>query len=148
MFNVGGPEILVILVIALLVLGPDQLPKAMRTIGNAQAQIKKVSGGFRDEIQKAVSSIEPEPEPKAGPAIAKSAAATLATAATRPAGAATVTGERTPDPEGAPTAGKPSATAAEATPAKDPAPQAGPAGRVPVDAKELAPVGPADRAAG
>jgi len=62
-FNVGGPEILVILVVALLILGPDQLPKAMRAFGNAQAQIKKVSGGFRDEIQNAVKSLETEPEP-------------------------------------------------------------------------------------
>ena len=30
MFNVGGPEMLVILLVALIVLGPDQLPKAAR----------------------------------------------------------------------------------------------------------------------
>ncbi len=49
---------MVILVIALLILGPDQLPKAMRTMGNAQAQIKKVTGGFKDEVQKAMMAAE------------------------------------------------------------------------------------------
>ncbi len=56
----GGPEIMVILVIALLILGPDQLPKAMRTFGNAQSQIKKVTGGFQAEMQKAIASVEAE----------------------------------------------------------------------------------------
>ena len=49
---------MVILVVALLILGPDQLPKAMRTIGNAQAQIKKVTGGFKDELQKVMTEVE------------------------------------------------------------------------------------------
>ena len=31
MFNVGGPEIVVIILVALVVLGPEQLPKALRT---------------------------------------------------------------------------------------------------------------------
>jgi len=57
-FNVGGPEILVILVIALLVLGPDQLPKAMRTFGNVMAEVRKVSGGFQAEMRKAMDTIE------------------------------------------------------------------------------------------
>ena len=49
---------MVILVVALLILGPDQLPKAMRTIGNAQAQIKKVTGGFKEELQKVMTEVE------------------------------------------------------------------------------------------
>ena len=52
---------MVILVVALLILGPDQLPKAMRTIGNAQAQIKKVTGGFKDELQKVMTEVESGP---------------------------------------------------------------------------------------
>ncbi|CAN5564079.1 hypothetical protein BH10ACT1_BH10ACT1_05170 [soil metagenome] len=69
MFNVGGPEIVVILIIALLVLGPDQLPKAMRTMGNAMAQVNKVKGGLQAEINKAMNAVDAatkaEPEPKA-----------------------------------------------------------------------------------
>jgi sec-independent protein translocase protein TatB len=57
-FNVGGPEIVVILLVALVILGPDQLPKAMRTFGNVMAEIRKVSGGFQDEMRKAMDTIE------------------------------------------------------------------------------------------
>ncbi|MEZ5178926.1 MAG: twin-arginine translocase TatA/TatE family subunit [Acidimicrobiales bacterium] len=58
MFNVGGPEVVVILLVLLVVLGPDQLPKAMRTFGNVMAEIRKVSGGFQAEMRKAIESID------------------------------------------------------------------------------------------
>lgn len=58
MFNVGGPEIVIILLVALVILGPDQLPKAMRTFGNVMAEIRKVSGGFQDEVRKAMDTID------------------------------------------------------------------------------------------
>lgn len=76
MFNVGGPEILVILVVALVILGPDQLPKAMRTFGNVMAEIRKVSGGFQAEMRKAMDTIEvnasdaEKPQSGMGPAAA------------------------------------------------------------------------------
>lgn len=55
----GGPEIMVILLVALLILGPEQLPKAMRTFGNAMAEIRKVSGGFQAEMRKAMDEVDP-----------------------------------------------------------------------------------------
>ena len=67
MFNVGGPEIVVILLVALVILGPDQLPKAMRTFGNVMAEIRKVTGGLQAEMHKAMESIDSsgpsEPDP-------------------------------------------------------------------------------------
>lgn len=54
MFNVGGPEIVVIILVALVVLGPEQLPKALRTFGNVMAEIRKVSGGFQAEMRSAM----------------------------------------------------------------------------------------------
>lgn len=54
----GGPEIVVVLLVALVVLGPDQLPKAMRTFGNVMAQVRKVSNGFQDEMRSAMSSLD------------------------------------------------------------------------------------------
>ncbi len=74
MFNVGGPEILVIIVVALIVLGPDQLPKAMRTFGNVMAEIRKVSAGFQAEMRNAMDTLtedEPaKPVSPGGPALA------------------------------------------------------------------------------
>lgn len=58
MFNVGGPEFVVILLVALIVLGPDQLPKAMRTFGSVMGEIRKVSSGFQDEMKKAMDTID------------------------------------------------------------------------------------------
>jgi len=53
----GGPEMMVIILVALIVLGPQQLPKAMRTMGNVMAEIRKISSGFQTEMKNAMDSI-------------------------------------------------------------------------------------------
>jgi sec-independent protein translocase protein TatB len=53
MFNVGGGELLVIALIALIVLGPDRLPEAARTIGKVMGDIRRLSTGFQDEVRHA-----------------------------------------------------------------------------------------------
>lgn len=83
MFNVGGPEIVLILLVALVVLGPEQLPKAMRTFGNVMGEIRKVSGSFQDEMRNAMDTIESTGSTKDSPGEAGSTtSATGATAAT------------------------------------------------------------------
>jgi sec-independent protein translocase protein TatB len=57
MFNVGGPEVLVIFLVALIVLGPQQLPKAMRTMGSVMAEVRKVSNSFQAEMRQAMDSV-------------------------------------------------------------------------------------------
>lgn len=52
MFNVGGPEVMIILLVALVVLGPQQLPKAIRSVSNVMNELRKVSSGFQNEVQK------------------------------------------------------------------------------------------------
>lgn len=58
MFNVGGPEVLVIFLVALIVLGPAQLPKAARQVGNVMSEIRKVSSGFQRELTTAFDAEE------------------------------------------------------------------------------------------
>lgn len=58
MFNVGSGEMLVIFLLALLVLGPERLPKAMGQVGRAVAQMRRLSSGFQDEIRRAMDPIE------------------------------------------------------------------------------------------
>lgn len=53
----GSPEMMVILLVALVFLGPKELPKVMRTIGNVMAEVRKVSSGFQSEIKNAMDSI-------------------------------------------------------------------------------------------
>ncbi|MEZ5137938.1 MAG: twin-arginine translocase TatA/TatE family subunit [Acidimicrobiales bacterium] len=57
MFNVGGPEVLVIFLVALIVLGPQQLPKAMKTFGSVMGEIRKVSNSFQAEMRSAMDSV-------------------------------------------------------------------------------------------
>ena len=53
--NLGGPEILVIIVLAVLVLGPDKLPGALRMFGRAMGEVKKYQDLAKNEIEKAMA---------------------------------------------------------------------------------------------
>jgi sec-independent protein translocase protein TatB len=55
MFNVGGAELFVILLLALVVLGPDKLPGAMRTVGQWAGEMRKMANGFQTEMNKAMT---------------------------------------------------------------------------------------------
>ena len=54
MFNLQGSEIIIVLLLALVVLGPEKLPDAMRRMGQAYAELKKMSAGFQSEFRAAV----------------------------------------------------------------------------------------------
>lgn len=47
MFGIGSTELLVILVVALLVLGPKNLPKIAHTLGRAMGEFRRVSTEFQ-----------------------------------------------------------------------------------------------------
>ena len=47
MFGIGSSELLVILVVALLVLGPSHLPKIAKTLGKAMGEFRRVSSDFQ-----------------------------------------------------------------------------------------------------
>jgi sec-independent protein translocase protein TatB len=54
MGNLGGGEILVLLLVGLLVLGPERLPAAVRQMGKVLHQVRKVTVGFQEELRSAV----------------------------------------------------------------------------------------------
>jgi Tat protein translocase TatB subunit len=56
MFNVGTGELIMIMVLALVVLGPDKLPNAARQAGRWMAELRRISGGFQSEFRRAVDS--------------------------------------------------------------------------------------------
>jgi sec-independent protein translocase protein TatB len=61
MFNVGAGELLVILLIALIVLGPDKLPETARKIGNVMGELRRMSSGFQNEMRSAMDDVTRAP---------------------------------------------------------------------------------------
>ena len=59
MFNLGPMELLVISVVALLVLGPQRLPDAMRQVGKAVGEARRWSTSLTSTVQ---SAMDGEPE--------------------------------------------------------------------------------------
>lgn len=64
-FNIGGAEILVIAVVALIAIGPEQLPGVMRKVGGFVAQARSVTTGLRDEFMSGMDEISDLTDPKA-----------------------------------------------------------------------------------
>lgn len=53
-FNIQGSELIFLLLIALIVLGPEKLPDAIRKFGRAYAEFKKMANGFQGELREAL----------------------------------------------------------------------------------------------
>ena len=61
MFGLGATEIIIVLVIALLVLGPKRLPDAARALGRGLGEFRRASS----ELRSALTAPLDEPEPPA-----------------------------------------------------------------------------------
>ena len=57
-FNFGTGEILLLLLVLFVVLGPKKLPEVARTLGKTINDMKRASSGFKDEINKEINRIE------------------------------------------------------------------------------------------
>lgn len=60
MFDIGAAELLVIIIVAVLVIGPKDMPLAMRTAGRWIGKVRRVSSHFRTGIDAMVREAELE----------------------------------------------------------------------------------------
>ena len=60
MFGIGTTEIIVILVIALLVLGPKKLPELARSLGRGLAEFRRATSEVREDVDNARIMLEEE----------------------------------------------------------------------------------------
>ena len=58
MFGLGFGEIVIIAILALVLLGPDRLPEALKTGGKMLRDLKKSTDGLKDQIEKEMYSVE------------------------------------------------------------------------------------------
>jgi TatA/E family protein of Tat protein translocase len=66
--TLGGPEIFLILVIALIVFGPRKLPEIGKTMGKMLAEFRKASSDFKRTIEDEVEAEKVLPAVAEGPA--------------------------------------------------------------------------------
>ena len=57
----GVPELIIILVVALIVFGPKKLPELGKSLGKGLAEFRKASNELRSTIEQEVRNIEAEP---------------------------------------------------------------------------------------
>lgn len=60
MFDIGGLELLVIAVVLIVVVGPKDLPKMLRTFGRVSSQMRRMAGDFRRQFDEALKEAELE----------------------------------------------------------------------------------------
>jgi sec-independent protein translocase protein TatB len=58
MFDIGWSEFVVIGVVALIVIGPKELPAVLRTIGQWTTKIRRMAGEFQSQFQEAMREAE------------------------------------------------------------------------------------------
>ena len=60
MFDIGWPELFIIAVVVLLVVGPKDLPKVLRTVGHFAGKAKAITREFRGHVDDMIRDSELE----------------------------------------------------------------------------------------
>ena len=71
MFGIGLPELVVILAVALIVLGPQRLPEVARMLGRAYGQLRRASEEFQQTIRQDLAALERQEDVNRNKAVAQ-----------------------------------------------------------------------------
>ena len=120
-FGMSMTEIVIIAVLALVLLGPDRLPEAAKTIGRTVRDLKKATDGLKDQIESELYQAERSIDKAIkAPEVPPVTSAALAGSSRAPAPAPVASAENVPGLEAALV--DPAPAPAPAPPAAPPAP--------------------------
>jgi sec-independent protein translocase protein TatA len=71
MLGIGLPELMLILVVALVVLGPQRLPEVARMLGRAYAQLRRASEEFQQTLRQDLATLERQEDANRNKAVAQ-----------------------------------------------------------------------------
>jgi sec-independent protein translocase protein TatB len=122
MLDMSWGEVLVIGAVALVVIGPKDLPKALRTLGNMTSQLRRMAGEFQTQFNEAMREAELDDIKKQVSGLNEQVSSINTEVSSLNTAFDPITGSSTPLPGAAPTA---SENAGAATPAPTAAPLPG-----------------------
>jgi TatA/E family protein of Tat protein translocase len=67
--GIGGPELMLIMFIILLLFGANKMPELARGIGKSVREFKKAASGVEEEVRRAMEEPPAKPAPKPAGAI-------------------------------------------------------------------------------
>lgn len=62
MFNIGIPELIVIFIVALLVVGPKKLPDLAKSLGKAIGEFRRATEDVTESLKETLKDDEPAPK--------------------------------------------------------------------------------------
>lgn len=63
MLDIGAMELFVVAILALVVVGPRELPKLLRTVGGFMRKARELAAEFRSGVEELASEVEREVDP-------------------------------------------------------------------------------------
>ncbi|MFG1349560.1 Sec-independent protein translocase protein TatB [Xanthobacter autotrophicus] len=79
MFEIGWSELMLIGIVALIVIGPKELPSVLRTVGRTITKVRRMAGEFQGQFQEALREADLADMRKEISDVTESARSTLAT---------------------------------------------------------------------